>query len=109
MKKVLFHAHELDDWSKVIASASNALADLVNVDIVILGNGPAVQIVSHPDIASKAEPLLEKGVTFELCGHALAAQELTQEQAEAIHFTYVPSGVVELIARQEDGYAYIRA
>ena len=35
--------------------------------------------------------------------------KITQEQAEAIHFTYVPSGVVELIARQEDGYAYIRA
>ncbi|MBZ6527421.1 DsrE family protein [Aerococcaceae bacterium DSM 111021] len=109
MKKVLFHAHELDDWSKVIASATNAMKDFVNVDVVLLGNGSAVQIVNQPEIVKMAESLLEKGATFELCGHALTAQGLTKEQVNKINFTYVPSGVVELIDRQEDGYAYIRA
>lgn len=109
MKKVLFHVHQLDDWPKAIASATNAMNDLVNLDVVILANGPAVQIINHPNLTEKTEALVADGATINLCGHALAGQQIAKEDVDKTHFTYVPSGVVELIERQEDGYAYIRA
>ena len=73
----------------------------MNVDVVILDNGPAVQIINHPNLAEKTEALIANGATIILCGPALASQHIAKEEVDRTHFAYVPSGVVELIERQK--------
>ncbi|MGH2120072.1 DsrE family protein, partial [Aerococcus sp. L_32] len=55
------------------------------------------------------EKLVKQGVTVELCQHSLQAQGFDPEMVNSRLFTSVVSGIAELINRQHDGYAYIRA
>ena len=51
--------------------------------------------------------LEEKGVEFIACNNALVANDL--DQSIILGFVkIVPAGVLELVERQSDGYAYIK-
>ena len=56
---------------------------------------------------STMESLNIKGVKFVACNNALMAHNI--EKYNIIHFVdIVPAGVLELVVKQSEGYAYIK-
>ena len=51
--------------------------------------------------------LLENGVVIAACQNALNAQKIIKEDL-IDQITIVPAGVVELVIRQNEGFAYIK-
>ncbi|MCU0341013.1 MAG: DsrE family protein [Spirosomaceae bacterium] len=62
------------------------------------------QRIFEPEIAA----LKAKGIVFAVCENTMKQQKLTKEQIlpQAI---YVPVGIAEIVVRQEEGWAYLKA
>jgi len=107
--KVIFHIDEMDRWPMVLKNASHFLAAEPDSQIEILANGGAV--VFYLVRAQTVEPtwldLVARGVVFKACRNALQGMQI-QEQALPESVMIVPSGVVELAIKQQEGFAYIR-
>lgn len=78
--------------------------------LVMLFNGPAVQMLTSQNAAAYMEkilPLQGAGVSFMVCNNAL--RHFTVDPADLIPgCEIVPAGVVSLIELQQEGYAYIK-
>ena len=86
--------------------------DTVTVEVVTYGPGLTMLIEGQSPVADRiaAMALEHDSLTFDACANTLAGMEKKAGHdiplmAEA---TVVPSGVVQLITLQEDGYAYVR-
>lgn len=111
--KVIFHIDELNKWKLLLKNVSNLL-DAVGIEkfyIEVLANSEAVKFYTtnqnlDVDINSM-ENLNNKGVKFVACINALMAYDIKKD--DIIHFIdIVPVGVLELINRQSEGYAYLK-
>ena len=109
LKRVIFHVHEMKDWETILPTIQNALNDVENLQVIVLANGHAVRVAVREEYHQSLEKLVKQGVTVELCQHSLQAQGFDPEMVNSRLFTSVVSGIAELINRQHDGYAYIRA
>ncbi len=111
--RVVFH---LDEPSKgradqVFMNIENLLADLgeSNVEIELVANGGGVNaLLKGPDShAEQVEQLATKGVRFAACAHSLSMLGIAKESLlESVDI--VSAGVVELVKKQAEGWAYIR-
>lgn len=104
--KVIFHIDELNKWSLLLANVRN----LINVDkvtdIVILANAEAVLFYFNIDNQNLLNNLPNK-VTFVACNNSINSRHLDVTKIiDGIKI--VPIGVLELIAKQNEGYAYIK-
>ncbi|QUX95608.1 hypothetical protein C0J08_09355 [Marinomonas sp. CT5] len=118
--KVIFHIDEVEKWPLLLANVRNlvkvvdvsasCIAVLVNSKAVIIfdeqnsASSPKVALASHSDLIQE---LVEQGVKFKLCqnslkGFGIAAESLSDD------LEVVPVGVLELIEKQADGFAYIK-
>ncbi len=111
--KVIFHIDELNKWKLLLKNVSNLL-DVVGIEkfyIEILANSEAVKVYTtntnlEVDINSMVN-LNSKGVTFVACNNSLIAYDIKKDDIlDFIHI--VPVGVLELINKQSDGYAYLK-
>jgi intracellular sulfur oxidation DsrE/DsrF family protein len=109
LKRVIFHVHEMKEWETILPTIQNALNDVADLQVLVLANGRAVRVAMREEYRQNLEKLVKQGVTIELCQHALTTQGFDPEMVNDQLFTLVPSGIAELINRQHDGYAYIRA
>lgn len=111
--KVIFHIDELNKWGLLLKNVINLMdaADNEKIYIEVLANSEAVKFYStnqNSDLDIKAmEDLNNKGVKFVACNNALRALHIKKE--EIIQFVnIVPAGVLELMIKQNEGYAYIK-
>ena len=109
--KVVFHVDELNKWKLLLKNVSNLLdaIDVNEYSIEVLANSEAVKFYDsnfNSDI-SVIEKLNSNGVKFVACNNALIANKIKKE--DLIYFIeVVPVGVLELINKQSEGYAYIK-
>lgn len=110
--KVIFHIDENDKWNLLLKNVSNLLnaTDGEKIYIEVLANSEAVKYYNlnqgNADI-EKMRHLHKKGVKFVACNNALAAHGIQKENI--IEFVdVVPAGVLELVKKQNEGYAYIK-
>ena len=109
--KVIFHVDELDKWELLLKNVSNLL-DVIDVNeynIEVLANSEAVKFYDsnfNSDI-SVIENLNSNGVKFVACNNALIANKIKSEDLIYV-IEVVPVGVLELINKQSEGYAYIK-
>ena len=109
--KVIFHIDELNKWELLLKNVSNLL-DVIDVNeysIEVLANSEAVKFYDSNFNEDKKviEDLNSKGVKFVACNNALIANKTKKE--DLIYFIeIVPVGVLELINKQSEGYAYIK-
>ncbi|MDD3226887.1 MAG: DsrE family protein [Tissierellia bacterium] len=111
--KVIFHIDEIDKWKLLLGNVGNLLngIDNENLHIEVLANSEAVKYYGtkqnlDTDI-NTMESLNNKGVKFVACNNALMAYNIKKD--DIIHFVdIVPAGVVELVIKQSNGYAYIK-
>lgn len=111
--KVIFHISEeqIEKVTFALNNILNLLNDLggENVDVELLVNGPAVKAFTSEEgeISELLRQVLEQDVDLALCNNALKLFDLSPNDmlSEA---KVVPSGVGELVRKQNEGWAYIR-
>jgi intracellular sulfur oxidation DsrE/DsrF family protein len=102
--KVVFQVSDNDPgkWGLALNNAHNVMTDLgedtVDIEIVVYGPGIAMLKAGSP---------LKSGVKVVACENTMKAQQLTYKDMLP-DIGYVPAGVVELMQKQQQGYAYIR-
>jgi intracellular sulfur oxidation DsrE/DsrF family protein len=113
--KVLFHINENEKWKTVLSNITNLIDDSgqENVDAVVLANGFSVYGYADPDKISPMEQLTAQGVKFLACRNSL--KNMCQEGVACLKeellppfIGIVPTGITEIIKRQQDGYAYVK-
>ncbi len=110
--KVVFQVSDNDPakWNLTLNNVRNVQADLgedkVTAEVVVYGPGIAMLKAGSP-VAQRVADALGKNVKVVACENTMRAQKLTYDDMLP-KIGYVPAGVVELIQRQGDGYAYIK-
>jgi uncharacterized protein len=110
MLNVIFHVDELEKWDLTLRNVQNLLASGETNTIEVLANSEAVRIFEPTGPTATLQTismLAQSGVIFAACHHALSAYQIAENHLPAI-ITVVPVGVLELVRKQAEGFAYIR-
>ncbi len=120
--KVVFHIDEVEKWSLLIANVRNLVkvVDIAASNIVVLVNSKAVIIFDQhtfnghpfdrklqPSHVDSIQELAEQGIEFFVCQNSLNGLSISVESLPE-YVEVVPVGVLELINKQGDGFAYIK-
>lgn len=110
--KVVFHVDELDKWPILLSNVRNLIKiiDIPTSRIVVLANSKAVSVFdhsTHPDHIDVISELSASGVVFEFCQNSLNSLNITEDELPDF-VTVIPVGVLALITKQADGFAYIK-
>lgn len=97
-------------WTLALNNAYNVLngvpPDSAEVEIVVYGPGIAMLKRGSP-VAERVASALQSGIRIVACQNTMEGQKLTQaDMLPAIG--YVPAGAVELMQKQQQGWAYLR-
>jgi uncharacterized protein len=97
-------------WNLALNNARNLQADLGanNVEIEIVAYGPGIGMLKADSVVgARVGEALGNGVRFEACENTMRGQKL--EKADMLKgIDYVGAGVVEIMQKQQQGYAYVR-
>ena len=97
-------------WNLALNNAKNLQADLgaKNVDIEIVAYGPGIGMLKADSVVgNRIEEALSSGVRIEACENTMRGQRLDKADMLA-GIGYVPAGVVEIMQKQQQGWAYLR-
>ncbi len=118
--KVAIHVDEADPqvMNMALNNAANVISyyeeqgDTVTVEIVTYGPGLNMLIADQSPVADRVAQmsLANDSLQFSACANTLEAMEKKAGTTIPLmdEAVVVPSGVVQLITLQEDGYAYVR-
>ncbi len=111
--KVIFQVSDADPkkWGLTLNNARNVQAELgaTNVDIEIVAYGPGIGMLkADSESANRVQDeALSNGVKVVACENTMTNMKLSK--ADMLNgIGYVRAGVVELMLRQKQGWAYIR-
>ena len=97
-------------WNLSLNNAKNIQTDLgaANVDVEIVTYGPGIGMLKLDSaVGGRIDEATAAGVKVIACENTMRGQKLTR--ADMLNgIGYVPAGVVELMSRQQQGWAYIR-
>ena len=97
-------------WNLALNNARNAQDDLGkdNIDIEIVVYGPGIHMLRmDATTATRATQAIQSGISIVACENTMTAQKINKaDMHDAI--SYVPAGVIQLMKRQQQGWAYIR-
>ena len=97
-------------WNLALNNAKNVQTDLgaANVDIEIVAYGPGINMLKMDSaVAGRIDEALGAGVKVDACENTMHNAKLAK--ADMLNgIGYVPSGVVELMQKQQQGWAYLR-
>ncbi|HEY2629998.1 MAG TPA: DsrE family protein [Usitatibacter sp.] len=97
-------------WNLALNNAKNLQSDLGanNVDIEIVAYGPGLSMLK---VGSAVSPRIDEsvlsGMKIAACENTMANQKVTREQILP-GVSFVPAGVVEIVRKQQEGWAYLR-
>ena len=97
-------------WGLALNNAYNVQSDLgaETTDLEIVVYGPGIGMLkSDSPVAARIASAMKSGIKVVACENTLAAQKLAKADMLP-DIGYVPAGVVELMKKQQQGYAYIR-
>ena len=102
--------NDVQRWNLALNNARNMQDDLgpeaTDLEIVVYGPGIGM-LKSDSPVAKRVAEALGRGVKVVACENTMKAQKLAYPDMLP-DIGYVPAGVVELVKRQHQGYAYIR-
>jgi intracellular sulfur oxidation DsrE/DsrF family protein len=97
-------------WNLALNNAKNIQKDLgaSNVTIEIVAYGPGINMLKMDSaVAGRIDEALGAGVKVDACENTMHNAKLAKgDMLNGIG--YVPSGVVELMQKQQQGWAYLR-
>lgn len=111
-QKVIFQVSDADPkkWHLALNNAKNVQADLGkgNTEIEIVAYGPGIAMLKmDSEVGNRITEAAGTGVKIVACENTMRGQKLTKDDMLA-NIGYVKAGVVELMQKQQEGYAYIR-
>ncbi len=108
---VVFHVTNKDPlmWNQSLNNAANFQAamgkDKVMIEIVV--NGPGIGMLkAESSVEPRVTGALTNGVKIVACQQTMKALKLTKDDMIP-GIGYVPGGIVEVVERQRDGWAYV--
>jgi uncharacterized protein len=111
-EKVVFQVSEADPakWGLALNNAKNVQqmlgADNVDAEIVVYGPGIGM-LKLDSTVAARIEEAKKANITIVACENTMKAMKLTKDDM-LVNTSFVPAGVVEIMKKQKEGYAYIR-
>lgn len=97
-------------WNLALNNARNLQSDLgaANVDIEIVAYGPGIGMLKGESVVGdRVSEALGHGVKVSACENTMRGQKLAKaDMLDGIG--YVPAGVVEIMQKQQQGWAYLR-
>lgn len=111
-EKVVFQVSDADPskWNLALNNAKNVQDALgaANVDVEIVVYGPGIAMLKFDsEVGNRIEKATQDGIRIVACENTMKNQKLTPKDMLST-VGYVPAGVLELIKKQHEGYAYIR-
>lgn len=90
-----------------IQNVKKAWGSNVAIEVVALGPGIELVMTEKSAVAQDVTKMIKAGVIFVACENTMAKKNITK--AELIeNVGTVPSGVAEIIIKQEQGWSYIK-
>jgi len=110
--KVIFQVtdNEPQKWYLTLSNAKNVQQELgiKNVQIEVMVYGPGLDMVLlETEMAEKIDEAISRGVKIIACENTMIGRKLTRADMYP-SISYVKAGVVALMKRQHEGWAYIR-
>jgi intracellular sulfur oxidation DsrE/DsrF family protein len=110
--RVVFQISDDDakKWNLAFNNVKNVQQELgaANVDIEVVAYGPGIGMLKfESSVAERVEEAVKSGVKIVACENTMKAQKLGKADMMS-SIGYVPAGVIEIIKKQNEGYAYIR-
>lgn len=106
--KAVFHVDESSKWGLVFKNILNTLAAQETVEMVVVANAEAVkEYASGGQLVEQMTKLNAQGVVFFACNNALKSFEVDLNKIPEF-VKIIPAGIVELVKRQNERYAYIK-
>ena len=97
-------------WNLVLNNVKNLQdelgADKVAIEVVAYGPGIGMLKLDAPS-NSRVSDAIKSGVAIQACENTMRNQKLVRADMHP-GVGYVPAGVVQIIKRQQDGWAYLR-
>ena len=97
-------------WNLALNNAKNIQQDLGkdNVNIEIVAYGPGISMLKFDsEVAPRVKEASADGVAIRACGNTMKKQKLTEKDLES-SVKVVPAGVIEIMNKQREGWAYIK-
>ena len=110
--KVIFQVSDNDPrkWNLALNNVKNVQEDLgkSNVEIELVAYGPGLPMLKlDSEVASRVSDALAQGVKILACENTMTNTKTTRADMLP-NIGYVKAGVVELMEKQQQGWAYIR-
>ena len=97
-------------WNLALNNAKNIQSDLgaANVAIEIVAYGPGIHMLKMDSpVSGRVDQALSSGIKVVACENTMRNAKLTKTDM-LNNIGYVPAGVVELMQKQQQGWAYLR-
>ena len=110
--RLVFQVSDRDPgkWNLALNNAKNVQDDLgkdsTEIEIVVYGPGIGMLKMDSP-VANRIDQATAAGVKVVACENTMTNQKLTKDDMLA-SIGYVKAGVVELMQKQQQGWAYVR-
>jgi intracellular sulfur oxidation DsrE/DsrF family protein len=98
-------------WKGVLKNISHLYdtwGDKVQIELVAHGHGVEFLVNGKTTQEAKIGELAKRGVQFRACENSLKDRKLTKQDVIGAAGT-VPSGVAEVVMKEEDGWSYLKA
>ena len=102
-------SNDAKTWNLALNNAKNvqsATGGAAEVEIVVYGPGIGM-LKADAVVANRVSEAVKSGVKVVACQNTMRGQKLTPADMNA-DIGYVPAGVIELMAKQQAGWSYIR-
>jgi len=97
-------------WHLALNNAKNVQSDLGadKTEIEIVAYGPGIGMLkADAEVANRVEDAVAAGVKVVACENTMRAQKIARDDMHG-KIQYVGAGVVEIMRRQQQGWAYLR-
>jgi len=110
--KVIFQVSDSDSkkWDLTLNNVKNLQKDIgtANLQIEVVAYGPGIDMLKmESNVAPRVAEAISAGVKFVACEHSMHGQSLTKADMLP-DLDYVPTGVFEIMKKEEEGYSYVR-
>lgn len=111
--KVVFEITSADtaDYRTVLRQINNVYKDAPGTKVEVVCHGPAIfMLVKEKTVLAEMMQDLKtkQQVVFAACANSMRKNNLSADQLVPVA-TVVPNGVLETVAKQEEGWSYIKA
>lgn len=97
-------------WNLALNNARNVQQELGpdNVSVEIVAYGPGLNMLKfESEVGSRLAEAEKSGIAVVACGNTMKAMKLTDKDLYA-GVKVVPAGVIEIMKKQKQGWAYVR-